>query len=101
MVAMGLFWFAIFALCSLSVSATEFCKLDTKACNCIGSDGWGIDLRNISGKSFSSSATPASSSLLSFCQDSHDPPEWVNGTKDCKEKGYAVSSYACRIYPSW
>lgn len=81
-----------FVCCFLGASASEFCKLDTKSCSCIADNGWGIDLRNISGKAINSSAS-GDSIYLSLCQDSHEVPAYVNGPNNCAD-GYSVSYVA-------
>lgn len=80
---------AVFVLSFLCVSAVEFCKLDTKDCTCIGDNGWGVDMRNISGIRFES-AESGNATLISLCKDSQFVPDYVTVDNKCKE-GYSVS----------
>lgn len=79
---------AVFALSLLCVATAEYCKLDTKDCSCIADNGWGVDLRNISGKVFYS-AESGDATLVSLCKDSSSVPSYVNGTNGCNS-GYSV-----------
>lgn len=90
---MSVLSFAIFVLGFTCIAASEYCKLDTKACSCIATDGWGVDLRNISGTEITNSrydTVDKSGFILSLCQDSQMLPDYVNLTQDCS-KGFSVS----------
>lgn len=89
---MSVLWFALFLLSYVSLATAEYCKLDPKTCSCIADDGWGVDMRNMSGKEIQTAPNFVDKSgyILSLCQDSHTLPEYVNGTNECS-KGFSVS----------
>lgn len=87
---MSVLWFALFLLSYVSLATAEYCKLDTKTCSCIADDGWGVDMRNMSGQEIQTAPNYKSGYILSLCQDSQELPEYVNGTKECN-KGFSVS----------
>lgn len=90
------FYFAVLFLgVAAVVSATDYCKLETDSCSCIADNGYGVDLRNISGKWWTSidGEVPASGFLVSICKDSHTVPEFVGINSGCAD-GYSVSRRA-------
>lgn len=90
---MSVLWFALFLLSYVSLATAEYCKLDTKTCSCIADDGWGVDMRNISGQEIQTAPNfvdNKSGYFLSLCQDSQKLPDYVNGTNECS-KGFSVS----------
>lgn len=85
-----IFSFVVFLLYSLCTASAEYCKLDTTACSCIAEDGWGVDLRNISGKPLSTLES-GDGFVLSLCQDSKELPTRDYQSNTC-DKGFSVSS---------